>query len=81
MRIGDLPLVDLRRQSISCGDLAVFFQQLSARSALSNFCLEVDRFRDQLGSEISENAAERITCHAQCKSQATMRLLYILQHS
>jgi hypothetical protein len=27
-------------------------------SALSNFCLEVDRFRNQLGREISKDAAE-----------------------
>src|SRR5690348_1360504 len=52
----------------------------SPRSALSNSCLEVDRFRDKLGSEIGENAAERITCDARCKSQATVRLPYILHH-
>lgn len=40
------------------GELAVFRLATSVRSALSNFCLEVDRFRDQLGREIGKNAAE-----------------------
>ena len=68
-------------QSISCGDLARFLPAIVGSFSLKQFCLEVDHFRDQLGSEINENAVERITCHALYKGQATVRLPYILRHN
>jgi hypothetical protein len=60
--IGDLLLVDQRRRLfallIAYGELAIFMLQLRPRSALSNFCVEIDRFRSQLSCEIGKDAAE-----------------------